>query len=128
MDGDVSLVSELGAMKIALRAAISNGFHTSEVLKSFAAREPAALRARLSRLSEDLKLGRLTAAAHSRGALEVIFALQKLNEDLLPEEKALLAGASAQQRRVFEAASADGSVGEAALKALAGGSDTGKKR
>ena len=120
MDGDVTLVSDLGAMKIALRAAISNGFHTSEVIKSFAAREPAALRARLSRLSQDLKLGRLSEAAFGRGALEVVFALQRLGEELLNDEKSLLNSASAQQKAAFEAASADGAVGEAALKALAG--------
>jgi hypothetical protein len=121
MDGDMTLVSDLGAMKIALRAAISGGFRTSEVIKSFAAREPGALRARLARLAQDAKLGRVSAAAHARGALEVVLALQRLGEELAPEEKALLESASAAQRAAFEAASADGAVGEAALKALAGG-------
>ena len=120
MDGDVTLVSDLGAMKLALRAAISNGFHTSEVLKSFAAREPLALRARLGRLSEDLKLGRLSGPAFSRSAVEVVFALQRLGEELLSDEKALLNSASAQQKAAFEATSTDGTIGEEALKALAG--------
>jgi hypothetical protein len=120
MDGDMTLVSELGQLKLALRAAISNTFQTTEVIKSFAAREPGALRARLARLAQDLKLGRLSAAAHARGALEVVFALQKLGETLSPEEKTVLDSATAQQRKAFEAATADGAVGEAAIKALAG--------
>jgi hypothetical protein len=120
MDGDMTLVSELGQLKLALRAAISNTFQTTEVIKSFAAREPGALRARLGRLAQDLKLGRLSAAAHARGSLEVVFALQKLGEVLTPEEKSVLDSASALQRKAFEAASSDGAVSDAAVKALAG--------
>jgi hypothetical protein len=120
MDGDMTLVSELGQMKIALRAAISSGFCTTDVIKSFAAREPGALRARLARLAQDLKLGRLAPAPHARAALEVVFALQKLGEELTAEEKTVLDSASAAQRRAFQAATEGGAVGEAAVKALAG--------
>ena len=59
-DGDVSLVDKLGSVKLALQAAIANAFRTPEVIRMFAKREPAALRARLAALSEDRKLGRIT--------------------------------------------------------------------
>ncbi len=52
MDGDVTLVSELGSIKLALEAAIKDAFHTPEVIQMFAKREPAALRARLARLQQ----------------------------------------------------------------------------
>ena len=120
MDGDMTLVSALGQLKLALRAAISNAFSTPEVIKSFAAREPAALRARLTQLGQDFKLGRLSDAAYRAKALEVVFALKKLGEELSPEERAHVDSASAEARRAFEAASGDGAVGEAAVKALAG--------
>ena len=59
-DGDVSLVDKLGSVKLALQAAIANAFKTPEVIRMFAKREPAALRARLASLTEDRKLGRIT--------------------------------------------------------------------
>lgn len=117
-DGDMTLVSELGQMKLALRAAISNAFQTPEVIKSFAAREPTALRTRLVALGQELKLGRLTEARYRTAALEVVFALKRLGEDLSPSEKALLDSASAEARAAFEAATGDGAVGETALAGL----------
>ena len=115
----MTLVSELGQLKLALRAAISNAFQTPEVIKSFAAREPATLRLRLVKLGEDLKLGRLTEASYRTKALEVVFALKKLGEVLSAEEKAIIDSASVESRRAFEAAGeADGAVGEAALASL----------
>jgi hypothetical protein len=122
MDGDMTLVSELGQLKLAIRAAISNAFQTPEVIKSFAAREPATLRARLVRLGEDHKLGRLTDAGFKAKALEVVFALKKLGEELSAEEKVIMDSASQEAKKAFEAAGeGDGAVGEAALASLAKG-------
>ena len=116
----MTLVSELGQLKLAIRAAISNAFQTPEVIKSFAAREPATLRARLVRLGEDLKLGRLVEASYRAKALEVVFALKRLGEELSAEEKVIMDSASLEARRAFEAAGeGDGAVGEAALASLA---------
>ena len=119
MDGDMTLVSELGQLKLALRAAISNAFQTPEVIKSFAAREPATLRARLVKLGEDAKLGRLPEAGYRTKALEVVFALKKLGEELTGEEKSILDSASAESRKQFEAAGDEGNVGDSALASLA---------
>ena len=122
----MTLVSELGQLKLAIRAAISNAFQTPEVIKSFAAREPATLRARLVRLGEDHKLGRLTDAGFKAKALEVVFALKKLGEELSAEEKVIMDSASQEAKKAFEAAGeGDGAVGEAALASLAKGKGGG---
>ena len=126
MDGDMTLVSELGQLKLAIRAAISNAFQTPEVIKSFAAKEPATLRARLVRLGEDLKLGRLPDASFKAKALEVVFALKKLGEELSAEEKVIMESASQEAKRAFEAAGDGDAVGEAALARLKGKAGGGK--
>lgn len=82
MDGDVTLVSSLGQVKLALEAAIKSAFQTPEVIRMFAKREPAALRARLAKLQEDHKLGRLPTAAFRTNAVEVLVALKKLGEEV----------------------------------------------
>jgi hypothetical protein len=126
LEGDMTLVSQLGALKLALQAAISSAFRTPEVIRSFAAREPAALRARLARLIADARLGRLGDAAFRAAALEVVVALKKLDEELTPEERGILDSASAEQRRAF--AETDGAVGEAAILSLAAKSQGAAKR
>lgn len=102
LDGDMTLVSELGQLKLALEAAIKSAFHTPEVIRMFAKREPAALRLRLARLQEDHKLGKLSLAAFKSQAVEVIVALKKLGEEV--RETALPLGL--QWTRVIRRASA----------------------
>lgn len=117
LDGDMTLVTELGQLKLALQAAIKNAFHTPEVIRSFAAREPAALRARIAKLSQEHKLGRLADAAYKSQAVEAIVALKKLGEELTPEEKAVLDSASGDLKRKYESSSE--TIGEAAVLSLA---------
>ena len=40
MQGNMSLVNELGAVQLAIQAAVSNAFKTPEVIRLFAKREP----------------------------------------------------------------------------------------
>jgi hypothetical protein len=80
LDGDMTLVSELGQFKLALQAAIKDAFKTPEVIAMFAKREPAALRIRLAKLQEEAKLGRLAPALFKSQAVEVIVALKRLGE------------------------------------------------
>ena len=58
--GDVSLVTEFGAMRLALQAAIADAFQTPEVIRLFAKKEPDALRTRLAAIQQDHKLTRLS--------------------------------------------------------------------
>lgn len=114
----MTLVSELGALKLAVQAAVADAFKTPEVIASFAKREPAALRNRLARLHEDYKLGRIPSQQTYKGqAVEVILALKKLGETLTAEEKAFLDSASDEVKRRFEAA--DKAIGENAVMSMA---------
>jgi hypothetical protein len=88
--GDLTLVSELGAIKLALESAVREAFRTPEVIRMFASKEPTALRGRLARLHEEVKLGRLTESAFRVQAVEVIVALKRLGEEvrtsILPQQ------------------------------------------
>jgi phosphoribosylcarboxyaminoimidazole (NCAIR) mutase len=116
LDGDMTLVSALGQVKLAAAAAVASAFRTPEVIRAFAAREPAALRGRLAALNEDARLGRMTAAAAKVAAIEIILALKKLGEALTADEAAALASASAAQRAGFEAA--DRAIAEASVMSM----------
>jgi len=119
MEGDLSLVSELGQYKLALRAAIADAVKEQDNKRAFKGREPAVLRQRLRTLQQDLKLGRVGEAAFRAQSLEAVGALKRLGEELTPEERAVLDGAGAEMRRKFEGASADASVSETAVLAAA---------
>ena len=112
----MTLVSALGQVKLAAAAAVASAFRTPEVIRAFAAREPAALRGRLAALNEDARLGRMTAAAAKVAAIEIILALKKLGEALTADEAAALASASAAQRAGFEAA--DRAIAEASVMSM----------
>ena len=110
--GDVSLVSEFGAMRLALQATIADAFQTPEVIRLFAKKEAPALRARLAAVDQDHKLGKITADAYKyvlsiaaviplaaltsfpalcrSQTIEIIVALKKLGEALTEGEKAFL--------------------------------------
>lgn len=126
LDGDMTLVSELGQVKLALEAAIKSAFKTPEVIAAFAKREPVALRGRLAKLTQESKLGRLAPALFKAQAVEVILALKKLGEALTADEAALLDSASTELRGQFEAA--DGAIGEAAVMSMAGGAAAARAR
>ncbi|PAA46093.1 hypothetical protein BOX15_Mlig000853g6, partial [Macrostomum lignano] len=64
--GDVSLVDQVSAMQLAIRAAISDAFRTPEVIRFFAQKQPGALRTRLAELDRDMKVGRLGQADGTR--------------------------------------------------------------
>lgn len=83
--GDLTLVSELGSIKLALEAAVREAFRTPEVIRLFARKEPTALRGRLARLGQEHRLGRLADAAFRSQAVEVIVALKRLGEEVRRE-------------------------------------------
>ncbi|KAF5287744.1 hypothetical protein FQA39_LY15764 [Lamprigera yunnana] len=84
--GDISLVSELGAMQLATQAAISQAFKTPEVIKLFCKREPLQLRQRLKFIEQDLKNNKLSEDACNRQKSEILTALRQLGEQLAKEE------------------------------------------
>ena len=80
--GDLTLVSELGSIKLALEAAVREAFKTPEVIRLFARKEPTALRGRLARLGQENRLGHLADSTYRQQAVEVIVALKRLGEEV----------------------------------------------
>lgn len=66
VNGDISLVSELGAVQLATQAAISQAFKTPEVIRLFGRREPKQLRERLQTIDQEVKLNKLSVEARDR--------------------------------------------------------------
>lgn len=107
MAGDVTLVDALGAMKLAVQAAVSSAFRTPEVIKLFALAQPAGLRQRLAGLQRDKKLGKISKAAATAQALEILTALKKLGDALSEDEAFFLAEHMTDRLAAFETVTAD---------------------
>lgn len=88
--GDMTLVDDLNAMQLAIQAAISEAFHTPEVIRMFAKKQPDQLRERLSQLERDVKIGKLSQEELVPQKLEILTALKKLKSALLPGENEFL--------------------------------------
>lgn len=88
--GDMTLVDEIGHVQLAIQSAIRQAFKSPEVMKMFAKKENGALRSRLAQLDADLKLGKITSAVHESQVVEILQALEKLNEPLSDRERELL--------------------------------------
>ncbi|CAH1183098.1 unnamed protein product [Phaedon cochleariae] len=86
VNGDISLISTLGAVQLATQAAISQAFKTPEVIRLFGRKEPKQLRERLSVVEEDLRLNKLSIEARDRQKAEILTALRQLKEQLTTEE------------------------------------------
>ncbi|XP_066938217.1 protein LZIC-like isoform X2 [Macrobrachium rosenbergii] len=56
--GDMTLVNNLNAMQLAIRAAISEAFKTPEVIQMFAKKQPDQLREKLGQIERDYKIGK----------------------------------------------------------------------
>ncbi|ELR13295.1 leucine zipper and CTNNBIP1 domain containing, putative [Acanthamoeba castellanii str. Neff] len=117
--GDLSLVNDLGSIQLAIQAAVSEAFHTPEVIGLFAKKQPGQLRGRLDALKarapllpllaglRDLKLGKLSSDAYTQQALEILTALKKLGETLSAEELHFLSANMTASLSAFERVEAD---------------------
>lgn len=112
VDGDMTLVSSLAAVQMAVRAAISEAFRTPEVIRLFAANEPAALRRRLEELDRDVKLGSLSPETAEQPVVEILTALTHLKEPLSAKERSYLRKHASGALAEFERVADDGSVVE----------------
>eukprot|EP00616_Rhizochromulina_sp_CCMP1243_P017361 CAMPEP_0118984878 /NCGR_PEP_ID=MMETSP1173-20130426/38681_1 /TAXON_ID=1034831 /ORGANISM="Rhizochromulina marina cf, Strain CCMP1243" /LENGTH=161 /DNA_ID=CAMNT_0006935559 /DNA_START=15 /DNA_END=496 /DNA_ORIENTATION=- len=88
--GNTTLVDELNATQMALEAAVKNAFKTPEVIRMFAKREPDALRMKLQELQGSVKLGKIPQEVFDTSAGEIVAALQKMGEELTPQETGVL--------------------------------------
>ncbi|XP_065196136.1 protein LZIC-like [Sycon ciliatum] len=109
MKGDMTLVDTLGAMQLAIQAAVSDAFKTPEVIRLFAKKQPGQLRERLSELRRDAKVGKISDDLCTQQTVEILAALKKLGDKLTPEEIEFLSSNSSAALNSFEKVS--GSVG-----------------
>ena len=72
--GNVSVQSQVSAMQLTARAAVSNAFRAPQLILEYSRREPAQLRSRITDLEREMKLGRITEA---QGLLQYIWLLTK---------------------------------------------------
>ncbi|BFZ23904.1 hypothetical protein BsWGS_26943 [Bradybaena similaris] len=119
VQGNLSLVDELGGMQLAIQAAISEAFKTPEVIRLFAKKEPGQLRTRLADISRDEKIGKLSKQQAAQQSVEILMALKKLGEPLTAAEVGYLQQNSSGSLKEFEKVSGDMGKGEQVL-AVAG--------
>jgi len=93
--GNISLVDDLTAMRMAVQAAISEAFKTPEVISLFARKQPAQLRMKLEEVERDRKIGHLQQQIYIDKKLEILAALKHLNEQLSLSENEFLTAHSA---------------------------------
>ena len=97
---DVKLEDELGAMKMAIRAAIADAFKTPEVIRMFALQQPGQLRERLQAVQRDMKLDRKK--RQQQEVVEILMALRKLGEKLHEDEMDFLRRHKTKKMEDFE--------------------------
>ncbi|XP_033364185.1 protein LZIC-like [Bombus vosnesenskii] len=90
ISGDTTLVDQLGAIQLAIQAAISEAFKTPAVIRMFGKRETSQLRERLAQIDRGVKLGKLSKKVSDHQRAEVLNALRQLGEKLEPQELQLL--------------------------------------
>uniref|UniRef100_A0A915Q896 Beta-catenin-interacting ICAT domain-containing protein n=1 Tax=Setaria digitata TaxID=48799 RepID=A0A915Q896_9BILA len=115
--GDVSLIDQLTATKMAIRNAISEAFKTPEIVAIFAKKEPALLRQKLMQVETDHRLRKISDEIFKARKLEILYALYKLNDHLSDEEQTLIEAASEIPHFHLELASGRLSCDESVISA-----------
>lgn len=89
--GDLGTVDGLAAMRLAVRATISEAFRTPDVIRLFAEKQTGGLRQSLAEIERDVKIGAASAQDHASRKTELLGALKRLGETLTESEEAFLA-------------------------------------
>ena len=89
--GDMSLVDSIGAMQLAIQAAVSSAFKTPEVIRMMGKREPGQLRSRIGELDAQVKIGKITEDQRLEQVVEILTAIRKLGGKISAEEAEMLA-------------------------------------
>uniref|UniRef100_A0A7S0RYX4 Beta-catenin-interacting ICAT domain-containing protein n=1 Tax=Pyramimonas obovata TaxID=1411642 RepID=A0A7S0RYX4_9CHLO len=103
MSGDITLQDELGAMKMAIQAAVSQAFQTPEVIQMFAFKQPEQLRAKLEQIQEQHHLGKIADSTYYQQSVEIMSALQKLKQTLTDTELSFMKQHMSDSLAAFEA-------------------------
>ncbi|KAK6040465.1 LZIC family protein [Cooperia oncophora] len=88
--GTITVIDNLTATRMAVRAAISQAFRTPEIVALFARKQPAALRQKLIVMDNELRMEKITEKEYHARKLEILTALVNLKEELSDDEKAFL--------------------------------------
>lgn len=88
--GDMTLMDELGALRLATIAAINEAFKTPDIIRMFSSRQTDELRMQLTKLQEAYHLNHIRRDQYEERATEILTALKSLNEPLSDEEAAFL--------------------------------------
>lgn len=114
--GDMTLMTELGAMRLAIMAAINEAFKTPDVIRMFGARRTDELRSSLDKLKEAMHLKSISKSQYEEKAVEILTALKSLNEPLSDEDAAFLSNQMAHRFSDFKESS--NNVSQAQQKTL----------
>lgn len=107
-EGNLSLVDDVNSIQLAIQAAISQAFQTPEVIQMFAKKQHLQLRQRLADIEQNLKLGKtIDIQLAIVQKVEILCALQKLNEKLTAEENEFLQTNKNNNMKQFEVASSN---------------------
>jgi len=102
MQGNMTLVDEFGSVQLAIQAAVSQAFHTPEVIRMFAKKDRSSLRQRLTSLQTSVKLGKISKEAYTQQAVEILTALKNLGEKITSEEETFLTDNKTKAMQDFE--------------------------
>mmetsp|Transcript_25198 Transcript_25198/g.42206 ORF Transcript_25198/g.42206 Transcript_25198/m.42206 type:complete len:172 (-) Transcript_25198:131-646(-) len=111
MSGDITLQDELGAMKLAIQAAISQAFQTPETIKLFAFKQPEQLREKLAQIQEQHHLGKIADKTFYQQSVEILAALQNLKQTLTDSELGFMQQNMSASLASFEAVHVEHSDG-----------------
>jgi len=103
----MTLVDDLGAMQLAIQAAVSEAFKTPEVIRMFAKKDSNSLRQHLINLQTGLKLGKVSKETYTTQAVEILTALKKLNVKITENEESFLQENKSKAMADFESVEND---------------------
>ena len=114
--GDMTLMTELGAMRLAIMAAINEAFKTPDVIRMFSSRRTDELKSSLEKIKESYHLKSISKAQFEEKAVEILTALKSLGESLSDEDAAFLSQQMSHRFSEFEEST--NSVNKAQQKTL----------
>jgi hypothetical protein len=124
--GNMSLVDEIGAMNLAIQAAIGGGVKNTEVIRMIGKRDPDALRSRLGDIEKSLSSGSITESEHAEQKAEILSAIRKLGGKCSEAEVAFIAAHGSDALNQFEAVDSN-LAGMAALNIAGAGVGAAKQ-
>ncbi len=89
-EGNMTLVSDIGQMQLAIQNAVRAAFKSPEVIQMFERKENKELRSRLLSLDESFRLGRTNESLYRLQRRELLELLDKLGDTLSDAERGFL--------------------------------------